>query len=260
MFPSIPYFLFLVFLGLAPSLIWLWYYLKKDDHKEPKKILFQVFILGGLSVALAFFAEYGYLRLLFSIGVECIGCEKVMPDYLGAINASTLGATSFIVLIGIAYIEEFLKYIVVKFRILKEKAFDEPVDAMIYLVVGALGFAAFENIGYILSADPSSVFSLTMARFITAILLHVLASALVGYFFALSIIHNKSRLYYITIGLILATIFHALFNLLIILMQDWNFASLYLLVLMISMWKVISYLFDRIKTKHYNMQRQINNI
>ena len=259
MLESIQYFSFLIFIGTIPSLIWLSYYIKKDPHKEPKGMIMQVFLLGGISTIIALFLEAGYLKGLHALGLECQNCDEVIPDYLGVVNFLTLNIGSFIALFGLAYIEELLKYLAVKIRIIKDKAFDEPVDAMIYLIAGALGFAAVENIGYILTADPEKIFALLIMRFFTATFLHALASAIVGYFFALSIIHKKNHLYFISLGIIFATIFHALFNLLITLVETWQSAPLYLALLLLIMWQTVRYMFKRIKKIHYNMQQE-NNI
>ena len=45
--------LFLTLLGFTPSLIWLSFYLKKDVHPEPKRMVIKVFILGMGSAFLA---------------------------------------------------------------------------------------------------------------------------------------------------------------------------------------------------------------
>ena len=42
--------------------------------------------------------------------------------------------------------EEVAKYLIIKIRILRDPEFDEPIDAMIYMIIAGLGFAALENI------------------------------------------------------------------------------------------------------------------
>ena len=255
MLESIQYFSILIVLGSIPSIIWLLYYLRKDDHKEPKKVLLQVFFLGAASTFFALIVEALFLKALLFFGIECKDCSEFIPDFLGAVNFQLLSVVSFTIFLGLAFIEEFSKYLFVKIRVIKDKAFDEPVDAMIYLVVGALGFAAAENIGYIATSDPNDIIGILYFRFFTATFLHVLASAIVGYFFALSIIHKKSHFVYLTIGLIIATIIHGQFNILVTLMETWNMAVLYLVLLLVFLSQVVSYLFYRIKKVHYNLQR-----
>jgi len=256
MLESIQYFSFLVFLGCIPSFVWLSYYLRKDDHKEPKTMLVEVFLIGAIATVWALAFEALFLKGLYAFGIECLECEGVIPDFLGAVNFQVLSAVSFVIFLGLAFIEEFAKYLMVKIRILKNRAFDEPVDAMIYLVVGALGFAAAENIGYIITSDTADIFGILYFRFLTATFLHALASAIVGFFFALSIIHKRNHLLYITGGLIIATIAHALFNVLVTMMEDSSFAIFYLIILLVFLWQSVAYLFSSIKKIHYNMQQK----
>ncbi|MBI3671772.1 PrsW family intramembrane metalloprotease [Candidatus Azambacteria bacterium] len=256
MLESIQYFSMLVFLGFIPSLIWLSYYLYKDGHNEPKKVLMQVFFLGALSTLWALFFEAVFLRLLRDFGIECKDCDGAIPDFLSSADFKILSTVSFLIFFGLAFIEEFTKYLIVKARIIKEKTFDEPVDAMIYLVVGALGFAAAENIGYIITSDPSDILNVLYFRFFTATFLHAMASAIVGYFLALSIIHKKNHFLFISFGLVVATISHAMFNILVSLLEDSSLAILYLMVLLIFLFHFVSYLFERIKKIHYHMRSQ----
>ncbi len=256
MLESIQYFSLLVFLGSIPSVLWLSYYLHKDGHDEPKKILIQVFFLGAISTIWALVIEVLFLKELVALGIECNDCKGFIPNFLIAVNFQIFSTASFLILLGLAFIEEVAKYLIVKARVLKDKTFDEPVDAMIYLIVGALGFAAAENVGYIISSDPDDIFGILYFRFFTATFLHVAASAIVGYFFAISIIHKKNRFLFISLGLMIATIAHALFNLLVTLMEKWDFALLYLIILLIFLFRLVSYLFERIKKIHYHMQNQ----
>jgi len=255
-FEQIKYITLLVALGVIPSAIWLLYYLKKDDHSEPKKLLVEVFLLGALSTVFALVLEGVFLKALYFFGFECKDCDGFIPDFLGAVNFEAISVASFIIFSGLALIEETTKYLAVKIRILKDRNFDEPVDAMIYLVVGGLGFAAAENIGYIFTSDPSDILGILYFRFFTAVFLHALASAIVGYFFALSIIHKKNHLSYLIVGIAGASLLHAVFNITVTSIKDTSYAWAYLVVLLILMSQGVSYLFKRIKKIHYNMQSQ----
>src|SRR3989344_697863 len=95
-------------------------------------------------------------------------------------------------------------------------AFAQPVEAMLYTVVAALGFAAVENVGVLIGGNPGSlgfanIFHVITFRFIGATLLHTLASGLVGYHWALRIRHFGAKRYLIG-GLVGATLLHAIFN------------------------------------------------
>lgn len=155
-------------------------------------------------IALAFFA--GMLAVLLVLPIEEI-----------ASNQLTAGLS---VTVALAAIEEMTKYILVALIILWQPSVDEPLDYVIYLVTVALGFAALENAFYLfnpLSNGHILIGALTdNVRFVGSTLLHVVASATIG--FALAFSCTKTlvwRISYITLGVILAILLHTVFNLII---------------------------------------------
>jgi len=194
-----------ILLAPLPSIIWLAFYLRKDKHPEPNRLVIKIFLLGAISIAFAAILEQG--------------------AYLGLEKLSLAGKVGLLV-VCFAFIEELLKYLVVRFGVLKNPQFDEPVDSMIYLVISALGFAAAENIYLLSQISPLKIpinetVEFITTRFLGATLLHALASAIMGYFLAASFC-KKSRFRKTLIfgGLIAATILHSIFNYIIILNID----------------------------------------
>jgi len=194
-------YLFYILLGLTPSIIWLLFYLRKDVHPEPKKMVLKIFFWGMLITVPVFLIEVGISGEL----------AKLFPSILNQL---------LYWFIGIALVEEALKYLIVKDKVLKNPEFDEPVDIMLYMIIAALGFAALENIFVLLPGEKAFLFreaiSITFIRFIGATFLHALCSGTVGYFLALSFFEPKKRLKLIAEGLGIATILHGLFNISII--------------------------------------------
>ena len=190
---------FAVILGLLPSFAWLIFFLKEDMHPEPKKIIALVFIFGALSTALAIPLEIVSQNLLKNFGVS---------QY------------NFIYFFVLAAIEEIMKFSAA-FIVLskwKKRFLDEPVDAMIYMITAAMGFAAAENIFVVLSnsfngGGIGEVAGIMTFRFIGATLLHALSSGVVGYYWAKSLINkNVSGQWLIVKGLVMASLLHTLFN------------------------------------------------
>lgn len=195
MFYYLPY----IFFGLAPSIIWLLFYLRKDVHPEPKRKVLKVFFFGALSTIPAFFLERGSWLFFQKLQIP--------------------GAKIFYTFLGIAFIEELLKYLVVKTVILSDPEFDEPVDSMLYMITSALGFAALENIFLLFSLKSSLIleaFIISSFRFLGATFLHALCSGLIGFFLAFSFFKLKKRGELIVIGLGISTCLHGLYNLSII--------------------------------------------
>jgi RsiW-degrading membrane proteinase PrsW (M82 family) len=101
--------------------------------------------------------------------------------------------------------------------ILWNRAVDEPIDTVIYMVTLALGFAALENALFVLNPLATGDYlnsALTGSfRFLGATLLHVLASGTVGVFLAFTFYKSTwVKLISGTLGLCLAIVLHALFN------------------------------------------------
>jgi len=188
-----------IFFGILPGIIWLLFYLREDVHPEPKSLILQVFVLGALSAPIALVAE-GALN-------------KILNNFGDRVSLWTL-------LILMAAIEEIVKYLVVWLRMFRDKNFDEPIDAMVYMVVAALGFATAENIFFSSSAFANSAIlgiGVISARFIGSTLLHTLSSSIIGYGLALNM-HSfpQKRLFLMTSVFIEAILLHALFNYIIL--------------------------------------------
>ena len=181
--------------GLLPSFIWLYFLLKEDArHPEPKKLIALAFIAGMLAVPLALPLEQ-YTKTAFSD------------------NASLLTAW--------ALIEEVLKYVMAAIFILWRGAVDEAPDYVIYMITVALGFAAVENMLFLLAPilDGHATTSLVTGnvRFLGSTLLHVVASASIGFALAFSAAKKPPlRVAAAALGLILAIALHTAFNALII--------------------------------------------
>ncbi len=237
---------FYILLGLLPSLVWLSFYLRKDKHPEPNSVVLQIFIYGMLLAPLAIVLELLLIWLLEpSIDFSSLLSRTGQGSLLKIILAATLIP---------ALVEEYLKYSVVKYKVLKSSVFDEPVDAMLYCIIAGLGFAAVENLLIIFKntsfPDALTVISL---RFLGATLVHALASGMVGYWLALGLLYTKQRKKLILTGLTLAIIFHSCYNYLtitffnrVIFEQKIIFLSL-IVFLLIFVAFLVSYYFRKLK-------------
>ena len=87
-------------------------------------------------------------------------------------------------------LEEVFKFAAAYFVALRARVYDEPLDAIIYLVTVALGFSALENAlflwGPLKEGDILRTIVTGDLRFIGATLLHTLSSATIGIALALS--------------------------------------------------------------------------
>jgi len=192
----------LVVLGLIPSFSWLAFYRHEHlKHPEPKLMLFLAFLIGGLVTFLV------------------LPVQLFLNDQLGAAGVNPYTFSSFLVL---AFSEEVFKFAGVYFLMRHRSEFHEPLNAMLYMITAALGFAAVENIASVIRVADGSLLNIEILeslvlRFAGATLLHTLASGIVGYYWGiLTFVRPSHKTRLILTGLTIATVLHALFNLFII--------------------------------------------
>jgi len=228
-----------IFFGIMPSLIWLFYYLAKDLHPEPKRMIIKIFLWGSLITIPVFFVQVGLTNLLNSAGLD--------PKLSNIIYW-------FLV---IALSEEIFKYLVVRLKVVGNHHLDEPLDVMLYMVVAALGFAALENIFYLFAPATQlnleqlldRVMMISFVRFIGATLLHALCSAIIGYSMAMSFCHEKRRWFYVNIGMIVAVFLHGLYNFSIMTLES-NQAKVTIAASVIVVMTIIVFIgFEQLKKK-----------
>jgi RsiW-degrading membrane proteinase PrsW (M82 family) len=181
--------------GILPSLVWLWFWLREDDkNPEPKGALTIVFIMGMLSVMI------------------------VLPIQT---FIKTNIASSQLEIILWASAEEIIKYLAVLIVLYKTSVAEEPVDWPIYMVTAALGFAALENMLFLVkpfSIDQALVALLTgQLRFLGSTLLHTISSGIIGLSIGMSLYMNKSsKKIFLIFGFLVSIALHSVFNFFII--------------------------------------------
>jgi protease PrsW len=176
--------------GLVPALFWLWFWLREDKLKPEPLLLIAITFIAGMAVV-----------------------PLALPLQKLAIELYTGTDLIFAWVI----IEETLKYALAVAIIFWNRAVDEPIDMIIYMIVIALGFAALENTLFMINPLSTGDYlnsTLTNSfRFLGASLLHILASGTVGVFLAFAFYRSKvAQIAFGMIGLCLAIVLHALFN------------------------------------------------
>ena len=111
----------IIFFGLAPSIIWLLFYLRKDAHPESGKMILRIFFWGMVITLIAAFVEIGIEKALDAGKTFANLSEAQSGLFLPSLYSLLYG------FLGIALVEEFLKYLVVKEKVLNNPEFDEPV-------------------------------------------------------------------------------------------------------------------------------------
>ena len=185
--------LIIILIALAPCAFWLWMiYLWDKCRPAQKSLMIRTFFLGvGIAIPVAIIET-----LLYPSSVQ------------GNLSIASAAYAAFVVA---GVVEESGKFLGVRFGAYPSKRFDQPEDGLIYASAVALGFAAVENVVYVLSFGISII----LARGLFSNLSHVLFSSMWGYPLALTklgIIKNK----YLTWGGLAAAIAaHGLFDFLL---------------------------------------------
>jgi RsiW-degrading membrane proteinase PrsW (M82 family) len=131
------------------------------------------------------------------------------------INLSQRVANIIKIFFVVAFVEEFLKFLVVREVVFESKELDEPVDCIIYMIISGLGFAATENLLWLFplkSEVLGKLIPVSFLRFVSATFLHALSSGTLGFFIGLSFFRKRERLKLISFGLLLATLLHGVYN------------------------------------------------
>ncbi|MBI4836971.1 MAG: PrsW family intramembrane metalloprotease [Candidatus Portnoybacteria bacterium] len=225
--------------------------MKKDPHPEPRYQIIKIFLWGILITPLAAIAELFLLWLTKPFGPQA--AADALSQGVSFLNQYTSGWRALVGLVFFApMVEEYLKYRVIKDKIGKNSNFDEPPDAMIYLITGGLGFAAAENL-LVVFQSPLLPFSAALStislRFVGATFLHALASGIVGYFWAKSLFETKKKPLLIVQGLTLAIVFHGSYNYLVSMKNSFPSMTLLIIPTLIIVATFISFGFQNLKKK-----------
>jgi len=187
-------FLVLLFVAVAPGLFLLWYFYHRDKYeREPKKLLFKVFFFGSLTVIPA---------IIFELVLE------------KAFNAFTFGVVNvfLVCFVVVAPVEEILKFFVVRNWAYNRPEFDEVMDGIVYCVSASLGFATLENIMYVLSNG----LGVGLIRAFLAVPGHAMYGAIMGYFIGRAKLNCARANRLMAIGVLLAILFHGLYDFLLL--------------------------------------------
>ena len=180
----------LLFAVVPVFIIILYIYIKDKHEKEPKKLLLVSFILGAIVSIVITTILYVFFDMFLPIPERC----SIWQQFIRAF---------FIV----GLIEEFSKYIIVLYYAQTKRQYNEPFDGIVYAVTVSMGFAATENIFYVLEGG----YQVALIRAFTAVPAHATFGILMGYFMGIAKFSNN-RIKWNLIGLLLAIVFHGAYD------------------------------------------------
>lgn len=183
---------FLIMLALAPVAAIIAYIYKQDKfEREPTRLLLSAFGLGLLSVVPAFTGSY--------YGNVAASFFNIPTNFL------QITVQAFIV---VAFAEELAKFIFLRGVIYPNKNFNEPLDGIVYSVIISMGFAAFENILYVIEGG----IKVGLLRMLTAVPAHASFGVFMGYYVGLAKFDEKNRKSLLIKGLFYPVLAHGLYD------------------------------------------------
>ncbi len=181
----------LLALALAPgAAIGLYVYFKDKYEREPVGLVVMSFFLGVASTVVT-------LVLSWPIG-------RIMP-----IDEKNLSEQAIHAFLLVALVEEFSKFIFIRWVLYPNKNFNEPYDGIVYAVSVGLGFAGLENVLYVMGS--ANGIATGVLRMFTAVPAHATFAVLMGYFMGIAKF-ERTKAHYVWYGLGAATIFHGAYD------------------------------------------------
>ena len=202
----------MIFWATSPTILILVFFYFRDRFKEPPRIVFYTFILGVLSLI-------------------PIGIGNIFLDLYGdGLDASYFAKDFYTYVLRAAFHEELYKYLILVYFCSRRTEFNEPMDAIVYGVAVSLGYAAFENVEYVLGhADFDSTWQSMAAIRVLPTIMHGVNGVIMGFLLSnvLFLPWDRGKL---ILALLIPVFFHGAYNMLLTYAP---LASLLLLLIMI---------------------------
>ncbi len=182
-----------IVMALVPAAVWLAFFYRRDRlEPEPKHLVLQMVLLGGL--------------LASAIGIPLVDNLFGVPNWL---SSSPTWAQLFGGFFIVGMVQEYLKYVAVRFTVYYAQDFDEAIDGIVYTTAVAIGYALVLNINFVVRSGGVNLGS-GAVRMVLTTLAQASFAGLVGYFLG-RMKFEKRPLYWMPLGLITAATLNALF-------------------------------------------------
>ena len=181
-----------ILLSLVPAVLWLGFFYQQDRREpEPKGMVVQVFILGGLLAA--------------AIGIPLVEEVFQVPNWI--YDNFWVNLAGGILVIGFA--QEFLKFAAVRFSVYASSEFDERTDGIIYATAAGLGFAAVLNIAFMVNSGGVNL-GMGAIRIVLTSLAQASFAGITGYFLGRDKL-EKMPVWWMAVGVTAAATLNGLF-------------------------------------------------
>ena len=178
----------LIVAALLPAIILLIYVYKKDRvEKEPPFLLLLLFLAGIIIIIPCIFFETIYgaiIDIIFNVTEENPDAFSENPVIFRIYSALSM-------FFSVALVEEFFKWISMVLITKRSKHFNSLFDGIVYSVFVSLGFAALENVFYVIENGWGNA----VMRAVLSVPGHMFFAVFMGYFYSMWHINDKAALF-----------------------------------------------------------------
>lgn len=202
----------MLIIALAPVLALGIYVYQKDRYdREPPSLLLKLFLSGCIIVIPVYFVE----------------------RFLSAFNFNNSALYQAFIIAGLT--EELFKYAAVKRVAFNSKYYNEKLDGIIYSVFVSLGFAAVENIIYVLFRSSNYLY-VGINRALFAVPAHMLFAITMGYYISI-IKFSRSRIaFYSIMALLMPVMLHGIYDF-ILMSGTYGFFGIFI-IFVLYLWRI----------------------
>jgi protease PrsW len=187
-------------LALAPGIaIAFFIYWKDKFNREPAKYLIVCFLLGMLSTIPAIIIQKS--------------ADPVLNNFFTSKTIYYYAAFAYLV-VGLS--EELSKFLMLRWYAYPKKAFDEPMDGIVYSVMVSMGFATLENVLYVQQGG----LQVALLRMFLSVPAHAAFAVLMGYYVGLAKFNKERSGILLVKGVLAAAFFHGSFDFFLFVQQN----------------------------------------
>mgnify|MGYP001812405428 CR=1 FL=1 len=188
----------LVIASLAPVLMILCYVYFRDKYeKEPLRLLVTAVLLGMV------------------ITLPVIGVERLLM--LIAPESGRVGEAAYHAFLVAGLTEELFKFLALLLLIWRSPSFNEQFDGIVYAVFVSLGFAAVENVLYVMEGG----YHTALVRAVTAVPAHALFGVTMGYYLGIARRYDELRRDYLSRAILIPVLLHGIYDFILMVKMDW---------------------------------------
>src|SRR3954452_10183442 len=152
--------------AIAPALLVLWLVIAADERPGPPAKVWAAFLLGAASISL-------------------LGVARAPFGSLLAISEAPWPALALHAVFGVAAPEEIVKILVIVAVSWRRQPFADPMETVVYGAAAGLGFAAYENLAYLVQ-HPEMWRSLAVLRSVLTVPFHGALGVVAGAYLAIA--------------------------------------------------------------------------